>query len=47
MERWRPSVTTFHMYHGECSVTLQDGAHLTGLSVTGDVLYVEYKKDTN
>ncbi|CAN0918700.1 Serine/threonine-protein phosphatase 7 long form homolog [Linum grandiflorum] len=35
------------MYHGECSITLQDVAHLTGLSVTGDALYVEYEKDTN
>ncbi|CAN0875069.1 Protein MAIN-LIKE 2, partial [Linum grandiflorum] len=29
------------------SLTLQDVAHLTGLSVMGDVLYVEYEKDTN
>ncbi|CAN0907757.1 hypothetical protein LINGRAHAP2_LOCUS24967 [Linum grandiflorum] len=34
------------MYHGECSITLQDVAHLTGLSVTGDALYVEYEKET-
>ncbi|CAN0899646.1 Serine/threonine-protein phosphatase 7 long form homolog [Linum grandiflorum] len=47
MERWRPKTNTFHIYHGECSVTLQDVAHLTGLSVTGDALYVQYDKDTN
>ncbi|CAN0898487.1 Protein MAIN-LIKE 2, partial [Linum grandiflorum] len=47
MERWRPETNTFHMYHGECPVTLQDVAHLTSLSVTGDALYVEYDKDTN
>ncbi|CAN0915765.1 Serine/threonine-protein phosphatase 7 long form homolog [Linum grandiflorum] len=47
MERWRPETNTFHMYHGECSLTLHDVAHLTGLSVTGDVLYVEYEKKTN
>ncbi|CAN0866462.1 hypothetical protein LINGRAHAP2_LOCUS9289 [Linum grandiflorum] len=46
MERWRPEMNTFHMYHRECSITLQDVAHLKNLSVTGDVLYVEYEKDT-
>ncbi|CAN0925729.1 hypothetical protein LINGRAHAP2_LOCUS34922 [Linum grandiflorum] len=35
------------MYHGECSLTLQDVAHLTGLLVTGDALYVEYDKEKN
>ncbi|CAN0884061.1 Serine/threonine-protein phosphatase 7 long form homolog [Linum grandiflorum] len=35
------------MYHRECTITLQDVAHLTGLPVTGDALYVEYEKDTN
>ncbi|CAN0917152.1 Protein MAIN-LIKE 2 [Linum grandiflorum] len=47
MERWRPETNTFHMYHGECTITLQDVAHLTGLPVTGEALYVEYKKETN
>ncbi|CAN0916144.1 Serine/threonine-protein phosphatase 7 long form homolog [Linum grandiflorum] len=47
MERWRPKTNTFHMYHRECSLTLHDVAHLTGLSVTGDALYVEYEKETN
>ncbi|CAN0839639.1 Serine/threonine-protein phosphatase 7 long form homolog [Linum grandiflorum] len=47
MERWRPETNTFHMYHRECTLTLQDVAHLTGLPVTGDALYVEYEKDTN
>ncbi|CAN0912322.1 hypothetical protein LINGRAPRIM_LOCUS741 [Linum grandiflorum] len=35
------------MYHEEVSLTLQDVAHLTGLSVTGDALYVEYENETN
>ncbi|CAN0899181.1 hypothetical protein LINGRAHAP2_LOCUS20125 [Linum grandiflorum] len=35
------------MYHGEVSITLQDVAHLTGLSVSGDALYVEYENSTN
>ncbi|CAN0921737.1 Protein MAIN-LIKE 2 [Linum grandiflorum] len=47
MERWRPETNTFHMYHGEVSITLQDVAHLTGLSVLGNALYVEYEKETN
>ncbi|CAN0919704.1 Serine/threonine-protein phosphatase 7 long form homolog [Linum grandiflorum] len=47
MERWRPETNTFHMYHGEVSITLQDVAQLTGLSVSGDALYVEYEKETN
>ncbi|CAN0905269.1 Serine/threonine-protein phosphatase 7 long form homolog [Linum grandiflorum] len=47
MERWRPETNTFHMYHKECSVTLQDVTHLTGLSITGDGMYVEYEKETN
>ncbi|CAN0898096.1 Serine/threonine-protein phosphatase 7 long form homolog [Linum grandiflorum] len=47
MERWRPETNTFHMYHGEVSITLQDVAHLTGLSVSGDALYVQYEKETN
>ncbi|CAN0903514.1 Protein MAIN-LIKE 2 [Linum grandiflorum] len=47
MERWRPETNTFHMYHGEVSLTLYDVAHLTGLLVTGDALYVEYEKETN
>ncbi|CAN0830510.1 Protein MAIN-LIKE 2 [Linum grandiflorum] len=47
MEHWRPETNTFHMYHGEVSITLLDVAHLTGLSVTGDALYVEYEKETN
>ncbi|CAN0866730.1 Protein MAIN-LIKE 2 [Linum grandiflorum] len=45
MERWRPETNTFHMYHGEVSITLQDVAHLTGLAVSGDALYVEYEKE--
>ncbi|CAN0857535.1 Serine/threonine-protein phosphatase 7 long form homolog [Linum grandiflorum] len=47
MERWRPETNTFHMYHREVSITLQDVAHLTDLSVSGNALYVEYKKETN
>ncbi|CAN0905506.1 Serine/threonine-protein phosphatase 7 long form homolog [Linum grandiflorum] len=47
MERWKPETNTFHMYHGECTVTLQDVANLTSLLVRGDTLYVECEKETN
>ncbi|CAN0881604.1 hypothetical protein LINGRAHAP2_LOCUS14335 [Linum grandiflorum] len=35
------------MYHRECTITLHDVVHLTGLPVTGDALHVEYEKETN
>ncbi|CAN0918934.1 Protein MAIN-LIKE 2 [Linum grandiflorum] len=47
MEHWRPEENTFHMYHRECTITLQDVAHWTSLPVTGDALYVECEKETN
>ncbi|CAN0924838.1 Serine/threonine-protein phosphatase 7 long form homolog, partial [Linum grandiflorum] len=47
MARWRPETNTFHMYHKERTMTLQDIANLTGLPVTGDALYMEYEKETN
>ncbi|CAN0858697.1 hypothetical protein LINGRAHAP2_LOCUS7410 [Linum grandiflorum] len=45
MERWRPETNAFHMFHRECTVTLQDVANLTDLPVPGDALYVEYEKE--
>ncbi|CAN0847148.1 hypothetical protein LINGRAHAP2_LOCUS4819, partial [Linum grandiflorum] len=30
MEHWGPEMNTFHMYHGECTVTLEDVANLAG-----------------
>ncbi|CAN1129463.1 Serine/threonine-protein phosphatase 7 long form homolog [Linum perenne] len=35
VERWRPETSTFHLYHGETTITLEDVHFLTGLSVNG------------
>ncbi|CAN0919193.1 Protein MAIN-LIKE 1 [Linum grandiflorum] len=30
-ERWRPETNTFHMYHGEMTITLEEVAFIIGL----------------
>ncbi|CAN0885373.1 Protein MAIN-LIKE 2 [Linum grandiflorum] len=42
IDRWRPETNTFHMYHGEMTITLEDVAFLTGLPVDGGVVFQEY-----
>ena len=38
VERWRPETYTFHLPHGEMSITLQDVEVISGLPIDGEVL---------
>ncbi|CAN0893372.1 Serine/threonine-protein phosphatase 7 long form homolog [Linum grandiflorum] len=42
IERWRPYPNTFHMYHGEMAITLEDVSFITGLLVHGAVVFEQY-----
>ncbi|QHO15393.1 uncharacterized protein DS421_10g294550 [Arachis hypogaea] len=35
VERWRPETYTFHLPHGECTITLEDVAMIFGLRTHG------------
>ena len=38
VERWRPKTHTFHLPHGEMTITLQDVEVIMGLPIEGEVI---------
>ena len=38
VERWRPKTHTFHLAHGEMTITLQDVEVIMGLPIEGEVM---------
>ena len=45
VERWRLKTHTFHLLDGECTITLQDVAVLTGLSIDGRPIIASVRSD--
>ncbi|CAN1136389.1 Protein MAIN-LIKE 2 [Linum perenne] len=46
VERWHPETNTFHLYHDEATITLEDVHVLTSLSVDGKPVESEMRLST-
>ncbi|CAI0559183.1 unnamed protein product, partial [Linum tenue] len=44
VERWRRETSTFHLFIGECTITLQDVELLLGLKIEGLPLTIKTGK---
>ncbi|CAN0838810.1 Protein MAIN-LIKE 1 [Linum grandiflorum] len=42
IDQWRLETNTFHMYHDEMTITLEDVSFITGLPVDGGAVFQEY-----
>ncbi|CAN1125288.1 Serine/threonine-protein phosphatase 7 long form homolog [Linum perenne] len=46
VERWCPETNTFHLYHGETTITLEDVHFLTGMNVDSELVESEMRLPT-
>ncbi|CAN1753187.1 Protein MAIN-LIKE 2 [Linum perenne] len=46
VKSWHRESNTFHLYHGEATITLEDMHFLTGLSVDGEPFESEMRLPT-
>ncbi|CAN0885283.1 Serine/threonine-protein phosphatase 7 long form homolog [Linum grandiflorum] len=40
IERWRPETNTFHIYHSEMAITLDDVSFITSMQVDRAVVFM-------
>ncbi|CAN0915941.1 Protein MAIN-LIKE 2 [Linum grandiflorum] len=44
IERWRLETNTFHIYHDEMTITLEDVTFITSLPVNGAPVFNQYEE---